>query len=144
MLVSSHICNSQLTAKLKLKFSCDRRSVGHSVLVSGTHLGSMTIFFITVGHVLVSCCGAPSLTKGWVCNLLVQLLLGLASTATVGSKFHTTRDHILLSHLRILLLWGPGPRIYILQEHGGPVVRPGHWVPFLSPLTTCRPTVEVL
>jgi hypothetical protein len=44
-----------------------------------------------------------SLTRGWVCNLLVQLLLGLARAVTLGSKFRRTHDHILLSHLKQVL-----------------------------------------
>jgi hypothetical protein len=41
---------------------------------------------------------APSLTRGRVCNLLVQLLLGLARAVTLGSKYHRTQGRILLSH----------------------------------------------
>jgi hypothetical protein len=52
---------------------------------------------------------APSLTRGRVCNLLVQLLLGLARALTLGSKFRRTHVHILLSHLRLPQPGGPGP-----------------------------------
>jgi hypothetical protein len=44
---------------------------------------------------------APSLTRGWVCNLFVHLLLGLASAATVGSKSRRTRDHNLPCNLKL-------------------------------------------
>jgi hypothetical protein len=81
---------------------------------------------------------APSLTRGRVCNLLVQLHLGLAWAVTLGSKSRRTHDHILLSHLRLPPPGAPGFRIYIPQEQGVPVIPPGHWVPFLSPLTTRR------
>jgi hypothetical protein len=37
---------------------------------------------------------------------------------------------------------GPGARIYIPQEQGDPVIHPRHWVPFSSPPTTRRATVE--
>jgi hypothetical protein len=63
---------------------------------------------------------APSLTRGRVCT--VQLLLGLARAVTLGSKSRRTHYHILLSHLRLPQLGGPGPRIYIPQEQGGPVI----------------------
>jgi hypothetical protein len=86
---------------------------------------------------------APSLTRGLVCNLLVQLLLGLARAVTLGSKSRRTHSHILLSDLRLLQPGGPGPHIYIPQEQGGPVIPPGTGFPFLSPLTTRRATVEV-
>jgi hypothetical protein len=81
---------------------------------------------------------APSPTRGWVCNLLVQFLLGLARTVTLGSKSRRNHGHILLSHPRVPQPGGPGPRIYIPQEQGGPVIPPGHWVPFLSRLMTGR------
>jgi hypothetical protein len=72
--------------------------------------------------------------RGWICNLLVQLLLGLARAVTLGSKSRRTHGHILLSHLRLAQPGGPGPRIYILQEQGGPVLPPGTWFPFCRPL----------
>jgi hypothetical protein len=68
---------------------------------------------------------APSLTGGRVCNLLVQLLLGLARAVTLEPKSHRTHGHILLSQLRLPQPGGPGSRIYISQEQGGPVIPPG-------------------
>jgi hypothetical protein len=53
---------------------------------------------ISFRHLRVSYFIAPSLTRGRVCNLLVQLLLGLARAVTHESKSHRTHDHILLSH----------------------------------------------
>jgi hypothetical protein len=41
------------------------------------------------------------------------------------SESHSTRNHTLLSHLRLPQSGGPGSRIYILQEQGGPVIPPG-------------------
>jgi hypothetical protein len=75
---------------------------------------------------------APSLTRGRVCNLLVQLLLGLARAVTLGSKSLRNHGYILLSHLRLPQPGGPGPRIYIPQEQGGPVIPPGTGFCFLS------------
>jgi hypothetical protein len=68
--------------------------------------------------------------RGWVYNLLVQLLLGLARAVTLGSKSRRTRDRILLSQLRLSQPGGPGSRIYIPWEQGGPVIPPGTGVPF--------------
>jgi hypothetical protein len=68
--------------------------VGHP---SGPHRQ----IFIIAGHLQVSCCGAPSLMRGWLCNLLIKLLLSLANTVTLRSKSQRTHDHILLSHLRL-------------------------------------------
>jgi hypothetical protein len=61
----------------------------------------------------------PSLTRQWVCRL--QLLLVFASAVILRSESHGTHDHIILSQIRDSLE-GPGPRIYIPQEQGGPVI----------------------
>jgi hypothetical protein len=74
-------------------------------------------------------CLTPSLTRAWVCNLLVQLLLGLARAVTLGSKSRRSHGHILLSQLKLLQPGGTGLRIYIPQEQGGPVILLGS-VPF--------------
>jgi hypothetical protein len=81
---------------------------------------------------------APSLTRGRVCNLRVQLLLGLARAVTLESRFRRTRGHILLSHLRLHQPGRPGARILYPPGTGWPSYTPGHCVPFLSPLTTRR------
>jgi hypothetical protein len=47
--------------------------------------------FSSFWQLQVFCCGAPFLTRGLVCNLLVQLLLGLARAVTLGSKSHRTQ-----------------------------------------------------
>jgi hypothetical protein len=75
---------------------------------------------------------APSLTRGRVCNLLVQLLLGLARAVTLRSQSRRTHDHILLSYLRLPKPGGTGSRIYIPQEQGGPVIPPGTGFPSIA------------
>jgi hypothetical protein len=112
---------------MKLKLIYYRRSVGQSVLVSGSHLEPTTSF---VWHWRSSYCGAHSLTRGWVCNLLVQLLLGLITAASLGFKSRRTHDHTLLSHMRLLQPGGPGPRIYLAQEQDDPVIPPANGFPF--------------
>jgi hypothetical protein len=77
---------------------------------------------VAVWNLWSSFCGAPSLTRGRVCNLLVQLLLDLARAVTLRSKSLRIDDHILLSHLRLPQPGGSGSRIYIPQEHGVPVI----------------------
>jgi hypothetical protein len=74
------------TSRFKFKLIYDRRSVGQSILLSGSHLEPMTRFLFSVWWLRVSWCGAPSLTRGWVCNLFVQLLLVLARAVTLGFK----------------------------------------------------------
>jgi hypothetical protein len=92
----------------------------------------MARFFFSVWRLRVSLYGTPSLTRWWVCNLHVQLLLGLARAVALGSKSRRTHDHILLSHLRLPQLGGPGPRIYIPQEQGGPVIPLGTGFPSVA------------
>jgi hypothetical protein len=112
----------------KLKLIDDRRSAGQSILVSGFHLEPMARFFFPVWQLQVSWCGAPSLTRGWACNLLVQLLLGLARTVTLRSNSRRTHDHISLSHLR--LPQPGGPDLHIPQKQVGPDIPPGTGFPF--------------
>jgi hypothetical protein len=71
---------------------------------------------IVLRYLRFSSCVAPSLTRGRVCNLLVQLLLGLASAVTLGSKSHRTSDHTLLSLLGLDSLF---VAFYDLQGYGG-------------------------
>jgi hypothetical protein len=73
-----------------------------------------------------------SLTRGWVCCL--QLLLALASAVIIGSESHNIR-YTPTWRARSLYLYPP--------ETGWPSYTPRHWVPFSSPPTTCRATVEV-
>jgi hypothetical protein len=60
-----------LWLKLKLKLNCDQRWVGHSFLGSGYHLEPMTGFLFSLCQLQDSFCGAPSLMRRWVCNLIV-------------------------------------------------------------------------
>jgi hypothetical protein len=49
----------------------------------------------------------------------------ICSVITQWSESRRTRNHTLLSHLRLPLLGGPGSCIYILQNQGGPVIPTG-------------------
>jgi hypothetical protein len=69
------------------------------------------------------------LVRGWVCHL--QLLLALACAVILRSKSRGAHDHILLSQIRGSPHPGRlGPRIYIPQQQGCPVVPPGTGFPF--------------
>jgi hypothetical protein len=63
-------------------------------MTNGQSVEPMTRFLFSVWWLRVSWCGAPSLMRGWVCNLLVQLLLGLARAVTLGSKSHRTQTTV--------------------------------------------------
>jgi hypothetical protein len=81
-----------------------------------------------------------SLTRGWVCCL--QLLLAFASAVILGSESRGTH-HILLSQIRDFPnLEGQVP-IFISPGTEWPIYIPRHRVPFSSPPTTRRATVEV-
>jgi hypothetical protein len=87
--------------------------------------GRMTNFYFSLKFSLDNCGFVILWLPLWrVCNLL--LLLGFASAVPLGSESHGTQDHILLSQcLRLAQHGGPGPRIYIPQERGGPVMPSG-------------------
>jgi hypothetical protein len=124
---------------MKLKLFYYLQSVAQSILVPRSHLGPMTRFLLSLWRLRVSWYGAPSLTRGWLCNLHVQLLLCLARVVTLGSKSRRTHGHILLSHLRLPQPGGPGP-VFISPRNRVVQLYPGNWVPFLSPLTTRKAT----
>jgi hypothetical protein len=73
---------------MKLKLIYDRQSVGHSVLVPGTHLRPVTNFFslleIFFRQLLVCYFVAPSLTRGRVCNLLYNCFWSLPEQPVIG------------------------------------------------------------
>jgi hypothetical protein len=90
---------------LKLKLIYDRRSVD-LFWCRALIWSPWPNFLFSVWWLLVSWCGAPSLARGWVCNLLVQLL-GLDRAVTFRSKSRRTHDHIILYHLRLPELGWP-------------------------------------
>jgi hypothetical protein len=117
---------------LKLKFIYDRLSVGQCLGVrcpSGTRDQFFFLLEISFRQLLVCYFVAPSLARGRVCNLL--FLLVFASAVPLWSESLGTQDRILLSQfLRLPQPGGPGPRIFIPQEQGGPVIPPGTGFPF--------------
>jgi hypothetical protein len=72
---------------------------------------------------------APSLTRGRVYNLLYNCFWALPEQSVLSRSPAELTIHILLSHLRLPQPGGPGPRIYIPQEQGGPVIPPGTGFP---------------
>jgi hypothetical protein len=81
-----------LGSKLKLKLIYYRRSVcqsGSPSLVR-PNLEPTTRVLFSVWQMRFLDVGVPSLTRGWICNLLVQLHLGLARAVTLMSKSSRT------------------------------------------------------
>jgi hypothetical protein len=89
--ISTHKVGSEFIqnpGQLKLKLIYDRRSVGQSVLVSGTHLGPTTNFSFSLKFPLDSCgfsyFVAPSLTRRRVCNLQYNCFWALSEQSLLG------------------------------------------------------------
>jgi hypothetical protein len=123
-----HLQSGTTWTELKLKLIYDRQSVGQSVLVSDPHLEPMTRFlfsdncrFLDVGRHLWQEDGS-----------VVYLYNCFWALPCLGSKSHRTHDHMLLSHLRLPQLGGPGPCIYIPQEQAGLVIPLGTGFPFVT------------
>jgi hypothetical protein len=136
----------QLTT-LKLKLIYDRQSIGQSIYdrqsigqsVFGVRHPSWTrdqFFFlleIYFKQLRVYYFVAPSLTRGRVCNLQYNCFWVLPEQSLLG------RSPAELTTIFYCLIWD-SPNL----EGQVPVfISPRHWVPFLSPLTTRRATVEI-
>jgi hypothetical protein len=67
-------------------------------------------------------------------GLLSTIASGLRQLVILGPS-PVGINHILLSQIRHSpKLWGPGPRIFIPQDQGGPIIHPGIGFPFHRPL----------
>jgi hypothetical protein len=71
--------------------------VGQFDLVSDSHLEPTTRFYFSVWQLRVSWRGAPSLTRRWVCNLLVQLLWALPEHSLSGPSTSEPRPYFTVS-----------------------------------------------
>jgi hypothetical protein len=96
-------------------------------------------FFLEVffRQLQVCCFVAPSLTRGRVCNLLYNCFWALPEQSLLDRSPAELRPYFTLLfepppawRARFPYLYPPGT--------GWPSYTPGHWVPFLSPLTTRR------
>jgi hypothetical protein len=102
--------------------------VGQPILLSSSHLGSNTTFLL-----LSDSCGAPILTRVRVCRLQFRWPSPAQSYSGLSLAELMTICYCL--RFETPPTWrAKSPRIYI----------PRRWVPFSSPPTTLRATVEVL
>jgi hypothetical protein len=94
------------------------------------------IFFFSVWQLRVSWCGVPSLTRGQVCNLPCQSSHSWVWVPQNSWPYFTVSFQTLPTwRARSPYLYPPGT--------GWSSYISGYWVPFMSPLTTHRATVEV-
>jgi hypothetical protein len=108
--------------------------------MSSTHLGSKTRFLLLSDSCVCSC-GAPSLTIGRVCSL--QLLLAIASEVTLGPNPAGFMTIFYCLRLDTPPTWTVRTPYLCPPGTGWPSYTPRHRVPFSSPPTTRRATVEV-
>jgi hypothetical protein len=98
--------------------------VGHPSGTRDQFFFPLEIVFRQLGTVV-----APSLTRRRVCNLLYNCF------CTLQDQSLLCRGPAELTVIFYCPIWDPqlgwpGPRIYIPQEEGGPVILPGTWFPF--------------
>jgi hypothetical protein len=99
--------------------------------------GAHDQIFITVVHLQSSRWGAPSLTRGWACNLLYNCFWALPEQSLLGpnSVELTAILYCLISDSPNLECQVP---LFIPPGTEWPSYTSGHSVPFLSSLTTRR------
>jgi hypothetical protein len=105
------------------------------------HSGTYDQILLPVGKVLSESCGLVSVGR----PLWREDGSAICSVITQWSESRKTRNRTLLSHLRHPQSGGPGPRIYIPQEQGGPVIPPGTLLLRIQDRrvrVTLRPTVS--
>jgi hypothetical protein len=103
----------------KLKLLYDWRSVSKSVYLGVEHpCGTCDRILLLVGMLLSENCGLISVGR----PLWREDGSAICSAITQWSESRRTRNHTLLPHLRLLQLRGPGSRIYMPWEQGGPII----------------------
>jgi hypothetical protein len=118
-----------------------RLTVSQSVCLGIEHpCGTCDQILLPVGVLLSEICGLISVK----CSLWREDGSAICSVITQCSESRRTRNHTLLSHLRLPQPGGPGspPRNRVAQLY--PLALGSLYVvSYDSPLTTCRATVEV-
>jgi hypothetical protein len=98
-----------------------RLTVSQYVLVSSTLVGLVTRYYF----LSECCCLKFAVLYLWSALSDVRTGLQFAGVITQWSESLRTRNHTLLSHLKLPQPGGLGSRSYIPQEQGGPVIPPG-------------------
>jgi hypothetical protein len=132
-----------LSTNTELELLYDWRFTANQFVLATSPLRLTTSNFI---FQLNTCCYGPyvtpSLPRGRVCRL--QLLLVLASAVILRSESRRAHDHITLYQIRISPnLEGQVP-VFISRRNRVARLYPRQWVPFSSPPTTRRVTVDLV
>jgi hypothetical protein len=122
---------------LKSKLFCDRQSASLSSCRTPIRGPQPDFYYSRTFEGFFCCCGAHTLIRGRVWDLLPQLLPGLACAVTHGPKSRRIRGRILLPHLRLPQPGWTGFRIYI-QKHCGLVTPTCAGFPFCRFLLLAR------
>jgi hypothetical protein len=140
--LSSVIWLSSQSQRVRVRITLRLAVYGQSVRLNAKpHQTHGQHFFFQLNPCGHSPYATSPLTRGWVCRL--QLLLALASAVILRSESRRTYGHILLSQIRDSTTWRARPKYLYPPGTGWPSYTPRHWVPFPSPPTTGRATVEV-
>jgi hypothetical protein len=117
----------QVVVLVKVKVEVTvRLTVSQSVCLSIEHpCGTCDQALLPVRIMLYEICGLASVGH----PLWRQDGSAICSVITQCSESLRTRNHTLLSHLRLPQPGGPGSRIYISQEEDGSVIPPGTGFP---------------
>jgi hypothetical protein len=121
-----------LSYRSRSYFTNDGRSV--SMFWCQAHSGTCDQILLPVGMLLSECCELVSVRR----PLWSEDESAISSTITQSSESLRTRNHTLLSHLRLPQPEEQSSRIYIPQEQSGPVILLGTEFSFRR-----RATVEV-
>jgi hypothetical protein len=119
------LCYEHVHSQSERELIYDWRFSAHPFIFAPSLLRLTTSYF----YFQMNACGhspyaTSSLKRGWVCRL--QLLLVLASAVILGSE----SAGLMTIFARLPQLGGPGIRIYIPREQGGPVIPTGTGFPF--------------
>jgi hypothetical protein len=138
-LMYRHVYEVRVRVRVTLRLAVYRQSIRLGAKPLETN-GQIFFFQLnTYGH---STYVTSSLTRGWLCRL--QLLLALASAFILRSEPRRTHDRILLFRIRGSPNLGTRSPYLYPPGTGWPGYIFRHWVPFPSPFTTSRATVEVI
>jgi hypothetical protein len=126
----------RLRVRVTLRLSVDRQSVR----LGDKLLETQDQKFVQLNILFHSPYVTTSLTRGWVCSLL---LLALISSVILRSDSCGKRDHISLPKILGSPYHEGQVPVFLSPRSGLPSYTPKHWVPFSPPPSTRWDVVKV-